>query len=52
MQLIFNELEVVSVTVAVFILDNIVRDGESHWMEGVLLIMSYFIIAIVFFFMK
>ena len=52
MQLIFNELEVVSVTVAVFILDNIVRDGESHWMEGVMLVMSYLIIAIVFFFMK
>ena len=52
MQLIFNELEVVSVTVAVFILDNIVRDGESHWMEGILLVVSYFIIAIVFFFMK
>jgi Ca2+:H+ antiporter len=52
MLLIFNELEVVSVTVSVFILDNIVRDGESHWMEGVLLIVSYLIIAIVFFFMK
>ncbi len=52
MQLIFNELEVVSITVAVFILDNIVRDGESHWMEGVMLVMSYLIIAIVFFFMK
>ncbi len=37
MLLIFNELEVVAVTVSVFILDNIVRDGESHWMEGVLL---------------
>jgi Ca2+:H+ antiporter len=52
MLLIFNELEVVAVTVSVFILDNIVRDGESHWMEGVLLIVSYLIIAIVFFFMK
>jgi Ca2+:H+ antiporter len=51
MLLVFNELEVVSVAVSVFILDNIVRDGESHWMEGVLLIISYFIIAIVFFFM-
>jgi Ca2+:H+ antiporter len=52
MLLVFNELEVVSVAVSVFILDNIVRDGESHWMEGVLLIVSYLIIAIVFFFMK
>jgi len=52
MLLVFNELEVVAVTVSVFILDNIVRDGESHWMEGVLLIVSYFIVAIVFFFMK
>ena len=52
MLLVFNELEVVAVTVSVFILDNIVRDGESHWMEGVLLIVSYLIIAIVFFFMK
>ena len=52
MLLVFNELEVVSVAVSVFILDNIVRDGESHWMEGVLLVVSYLIIAIVFFFMK
>ena len=52
MLLIFNELEVVAVTVSVFILNNIVRDGESHWMEGVLLIVSYLIVAIVFFFMK
>lgn len=52
MLLIFNELEVVAVTVSVFILDNIVRDGESHWMEGVLLVVSYLIIGIVFFFMK
>lgn len=51
MQLIFNELEVVAITVSVFILDNIVRDGESHWLEGALLIISYLIIAIVFFFM-
>lgn len=52
MLLVFNELEVVAIAVSVFILDNIVRDGESHWMEGVLLIVSYLIIAIVFFFMK
>ena len=51
MLLVFNELEVVAVAVSVFILDNIVRDGESHWMEGVLLVVSYLIIAIVFFFM-
>ena len=51
MQLVFNELEVVSIAVAVFILNSIVHDGESHWMEGVLLVVSYLIIAIVFFFM-
>ena len=51
MQLIFNELEVVAISVSVFILDNIVRDGESHWLEGALLTISYLIIAIVFFFM-
>jgi Ca2+:H+ antiporter len=51
MQLVFNELEVVSIAVAVFILDNIVHDGESHWLEGVLLVVSYLIIAIVFFFL-
>ena len=31
MLLVFNELEVFSVLVSVFILDNIVRDGENHW---------------------
>ncbi|HIH89636.1 TPA: calcium/proton exchanger [Candidatus Bathyarchaeota archaeon] len=51
MQLVFNELEVVSIAVAVFIMDSIVHDGESHWLEGVLLVVSYLIIAIVFFFL-
>ncbi len=52
MQLIFNSLEVVAIAVSVFILDSIVDDGESHWLEGVLLVASYLIIALVFFFMN
>ncbi len=50
MQLIFNELEVVTVGVSVYILNTIVTDGESNWLEGFLLIISYFVIATVFFF--
>jgi Ca2+:H+ antiporter len=52
MQLIFNSLEVVAIAVSVFVLDSIVDDGESHWLEGVLLVASYLIIALVFFFMN
>jgi Ca2+:H+ antiporter len=51
MLLVFNELEVVAVAVSVFIMDNIVHDGESHWLEGVMLVVSYVIIAIIFFFL-
>jgi Ca2+:H+ antiporter len=51
MLLVFNELEVVAVAVSVFIMNSIVHDGESHWLEGVMLVVSYLIIAVVFFFL-
>ncbi len=50
MQLIFSELEIVAVAVSVYILNTIVTDGESNWLEGFLLVISYLVIATVFFF--
>ncbi len=51
MNLIFNELEIVTIGVSIYILNTIVTDGESNWIEGLLLLATYFIIATVFFFL-
>jgi Ca2+:H+ antiporter len=42
-------LEVVAVGVSVAIVTLIAQDGESNWMEGVLLLAVYAILGITFF---
>ena len=51
MDLVFTPAEVVAVVVAVLISGQITSDGESNWLEGVLLLAVYLILAIVFFFL-
>jgi Ca2+:H+ antiporter len=51
MDLVFTPFEVIAVLLAVFAVNVIVSDGESNWMEGVLLIAVYLIIAIAFYFL-
>ena len=51
MDLVFTPAEVVAVVVAVLISGQIASDGESNWLEGVLLLAVYLILAIVFFFL-
>jgi Ca2+:H+ antiporter len=50
MTLIFNPFELVSIAFAVTITAVIALDGQSHWMEGVLLIAAYIVIAMAFYF--
>ena len=51
MDLVFTPAEVLSVFVAVLISGQIASDGESNWLEGVLLLAVYLILGIVFFFL-
>ncbi len=50
MDLNFNPFELVAVTVAVLIANSISSDGESNWLEGSLLLATYAVLAIAFFF--
>lgn len=52
MSIIFNEFELVSIVVSVFIANRVASDGESNWLEGVQLIIVYIIIAISFLILK
>ncbi len=51
MGLLFTTLEVISIGVSVAIVALIAQDGESNWMEGVLLLAVYAILGITFFFL-
>lgn len=50
MNLLFTPLEVAAVAISVIITGFVAADGESNWMEGVLLIAVYIILAIAFYF--
>jgi len=51
LDLIFSPFEVAAVTVSVLILGFVAMDGESHWMEGVMLVGVYAMLAIAFYFL-
>ncbi|MBD0305638.1 MAG: calcium/proton exchanger [Nitrospiraceae bacterium] len=51
LDLIFTPFEVAAVTVSVLIVGFVAMDGESHWMEGIMLVGVYVILAIAFFFL-
>lgn len=51
LNLIFTAFEVVAVGVSVLVVGFVAMDGESHWMEGVMLVGVYVILAIAFFFL-
>ena len=50
MDLRFTSLEVLAVIVGVFIARMVAEDGESNWLEGLMLLMVYAILALAFFF--
>lgn len=49
MDLIFNTFELIAMVLAVLIVNFIVQDGESNWLEGLQLLAAYAIMAIAFF---
>jgi Ca2+:H+ antiporter len=51
MDLLFTRLEVVTIGASVAIVALIAQDGESNWMEGVLLLAVYAILGLTFFFL-
>jgi len=50
MNLIFNTFELVAVVLSVLVVNLVVADGESNWLEGAQLIAAYAIMAVAFFF--
>ena len=51
MDLHFTAFEIVAIVLAVAIVSRQTSDGECHWMEGVMLIAVYMMLAIGFFFL-
>ncbi len=50
MDLDFNPFELVAVAVAVLIANTISSDGKSNWLEGVLLLATYTVLGLAFYF--
>ena len=50
MDLNFNPFELVAVAVAVLIANSISSDGRSNWLEGILLLATYTVLALSFYF--
>lgn len=50
MDLLFSQFEIVAVMLAVVVTRDLVRDGQSSWFDGLLLIGVYCILAIGFFY--
>jgi len=50
MDLSFNPFELVAVGVAVLLGNSTISDGKSNWLEGALLLATYLVLAITFYF--
>ncbi|MEM1254694.1 MAG: calcium/proton exchanger [Cyanobacteria bacterium P01_H01_bin.21] len=50
MDLDFNNFELIAVVVSILIANSISSDGSSNWLEGTLLLATYIIIGLAFFF--
>jgi Ca2+:H+ antiporter len=51
MDLRFTPFEVVAVSMAVAVVNLVAQDGESNWIEGVLLVAVYLVLGIAFYFL-
>ncbi|OJW02118.1 MAG: calcium/proton exchanger [Chloroflexi bacterium 54-19] len=49
LNLVFSLFELIGIILAIFIVNLVVNDGESNWLEGIQLLAAYLIIAIAFF---
>ena len=50
MDLVFSRMELVALTIAIFITRNTTIDGESDWLEGTMLVAVYMMLAIGFYY--
>jgi Ca2+:H+ antiporter len=50
MSLEFNSFEVLAVAIAVLITNSISSDGQSNWLEGAMLLVTYAVVGTAFFF--
>jgi Ca2+:H+ antiporter len=49
MDIVFTTYELVAIAVAVFITQSIIQDGSTNWYEGLLLLIVYGVLGVVFF---
>lgn len=49
LNLVFSLFELIAIVVSIFMVNLIVNDGETNWVEGLQLLAAYLIIAIAFF---
>jgi Ca2+:H+ antiporter len=49
MDLHFTPMEIVAVTISIVVLALVAQDGESHWLEGIMLLAVYAILALAFY---
>jgi Ca2+:H+ antiporter len=49
MTLVFNIFELMSVLLSVVIVNLVIQDGETNWLEGMQLLIAYVIMAVAFF---
>ena len=50
MDLAFTAMEVASIALAVLVTSSVIRDAETNWLEGALLILAYAVLGVAFFF--
>merc|ERR1711972_640281 len=50
MSLDFHSFQLTVLLLSVFLVQTMLQDGRSNWMEGLMLIVTYFILALLFFF--
>ena len=48
MDLIFSPLELIAIVMAIYVTRNLIYDGESSWLEGLILIGVYVLFGIAF----
>ena len=51
MELRFTPFEVLAVGISVGVVNLVAQDGETNWLEGVLLVAVYLVLAIAFYFL-
>ena len=50
MDLAFTTMEVASIALAVLVTSSVIRDAETNWLEGALLLLAYSVLGVAFFF--